>query len=164
MTYKYNTVNNTAKNNTNLDYTIDLSKYFTTTTSSKKSDYTISILDKIKSIFPWANKNDNKYTILTLDNAPYENYTILNITPEALNLEWNKAASRLFDYIYYTENPSYDFKIGDIPVKIHGNYIQVGSRLIPKFTSSSFFNDIPKKDRIILYNISMNINSLEIAA
>lgn len=50
MTYKYNTVNNTAKNNTNLDYTIDLSKYFTTTTSSKKSDYTISILDKIKSI------------------------------------------------------------------------------------------------------------------
>ena len=102
MTYKYNTVNNTAKNNTNLDYTIDLSKYFTTTTSSKKSDYTISILDKIKSIFPWANKNDNKYTILTLDNAPYENYTILDITPEALNLEWNKAASRLFDYIYYT--------------------------------------------------------------
>ena len=90
MTYKYNTVNNTAKNNTNLDYTIDLSKYFTTTTSSKKSDYTISILDKIKSIFPWANKNDNKYTILTLDNAPYENYTILDITPEALNLEWNK--------------------------------------------------------------------------
>ena len=96
MTYKYNTVNNTAKNNTNLDYTIDLSKYFTTTTSSKKSDYTISILDKIKSIFPWANKNDNKYTILTLDNAPYENYTILDITPEALNLEWNKAASRSF--------------------------------------------------------------------
>ena len=75
-----------------------------------------------------------------------------------------QAASRLFDYIYYTENPSYDFKIGDIPVKIHGNYIQVGSRLIPKFTSSSFFNDLPKKDRIILYNISMNINSLEIAA
>lgn len=164
MTYKYNTVNNTAKNNTNLDYTIDLSKYFTTTTSSKKNDYTISILDKIKSIFPWANKNDNKYTILTLDNAPCENYTILDITPEALNLEWNKAASRLFDYIYYTENPSYDFKIGDIPVKIHGNYIQVGSRLIPKFTNSSFFNDLPKKDRIILYNISMNINSLEIAA
>lgn len=88
----------------------------------------------------------------------------LDITPEALNLEWNKAASRLFDYIYYTENPSYDFKIGDIPVKIHGNYIQVGSRLIPKFTNSSFFNDLPKKDRIILYNISMNINSLEIAA
>lgn len=146
MTYKYNTVNNTAKSNTNLDYTIDLSKYFTTTTSSKKSDYTISILDKIKSIFPWANKNDNKYTM------------------EALSLEWNKAASRLFDYIYYTENPSYDFKIGNIPVKIHGNYIQVGSRLIPKFTSSSFFNDLPKKDRIILYNISMNINSLEIAA
>ena len=108
-----------------------MSKYFTTTTSSKKSDYTISILDKIKSIFPWANKNDNKYTILTLDNAPYENYTILDITPKALNLEWNKAASRLFDYIYYTENPSYDFKIGDIPVKIHGNYIQVGSRLFP---------------------------------
>ena len=24
MTYKYNTVNNTAKSNTNLDYTIDL--------------------------------------------------------------------------------------------------------------------------------------------
>ena len=45
MTYKYNTVNNTAKSNTNLDYTIDLSKYFTTTTSSKKNDYTNSILD-----------------------------------------------------------------------------------------------------------------------
>lgn len=164
MTYKYNTVKNTATNK-NINYTIDLSKYFSTSTSNyKKKDYTIDILDKIKSMFPWT-KKENTDTVITIDTTPYDtSYTLLDITPEALNLEWNKAISRLYDYVYYTNNPSYDFMINDIPVKIHGNYIQIGSKLYPKYTKSSFFDKLPKSERIVIYNISMSINSLEISA
>lgn len=161
-TFKYNTVNTANTNSKNFDITIDINKYFKTNTKTYNNiDYTSTIINKIKSIFPWAKTNNN--TII-FDSMPIENYTFTSITPEALNIEWNKAASRLYDYIYYTNNPSYDFKINNIPVKIHGNYIQIGHRLIPKFTESSFFTKIPKKERIILYNISLNINSIEIAA
>lgn len=161
MTYKFNSTNNNTATNKNLDYVIDLSKYFTND-SNKSMDYTSSILNKIRSIFPWTKKENND--VITIDNLPIDSYMLLNITSEALNLEWNKAASRLYDYIYYTDHPSYDFKIGGIPVKIHGNYIQVGSKIVPKFTTSKFFDSLSKKERIILYNISMNINSIEIAA
>lgn len=162
MTTVFNSNGNNKKfnENNNFDYKIDLTKYFATPTTKYHSDYTSDILNKIRSIFPWATKeNDTSYTI-TLDNAPIESYTLLGVTPEALNLEWNKAASRLYDYIYYTENPSYDFIIGGIPVKIHGNYIQVGTKIIPKFTTSKFFNNLSKKEQIIIYNISININAI----
>ena len=158
MLYKFNDNKNTATNN--FDYTFDLTKYFNN--SNKKKDYTSTILDKIRSIFPWANNNSDDITI-TIDSIP-TSYTLLNVTSDALNAEWNKAASRLYDYIYYSEHPSYDFKIGGVPVKIHGNYIQVGSEIIPKFTTSKFFDKMTKKNRIILYNISLSINSIEIAA
>ena len=158
MLYKFNDNKNTATNN--FDYTFDLTKYFNN--SNKKKDYTSTILEKIRSIFPWAKNNSNDITI-TIDSIP-TSYTLLNVTSDALNTEWNKAASRLYDYIYYSEHPSYDFKIGGVPVKIHGNYIQVGSEIIPKFTTSKFFDKMTKKNRIILYNISLSINSIEIAA
>lgn len=162
MTYKFNTTNNTAFD-TNLDYVIDLSKYFNNNNNTKSNDFTSDILNKIRSIFPWANK-DNKNEIITIESIPIDSYTILDITPEALNFEWNKAASRLYDYIYYTNHPSYDFKIGGIPIKIHGNYIQIGSKIVPKFTTSKFFNSLSKKERILMYSISLSINSIEIAA
>ena len=158
MLYKFNDNKNTATNN--FDYTFDLTKYFNN--SSKKKDYTSTILEKIRSIFPWAKNNSDDITI-TIDSIP-TSYTLLNVTSDALNAEWNKAASRLYDYIYYSKHPSYDFKIGGVPVKIHGNYIQVGSEIIPKFTTSKFFDKMTKKNRIILYNISLSINSIEIAA
>lgn len=158
MLYKFNDNKNTATNN--FDYTFDLTKYFNN--SNKKKDYTSTILEKIRSIFPWTKNNSDDITI-TIDSIP-TSYTLLNVTSDALNAEWNKAASRLYDYIYYSEHPSYDFKIGGVPVKIHGNYIQVGSEIIPKFTTSKFFDKMTKKNRIILYNISLSINSIEIAA
>ena len=64
------------------------------------------------------------------------------------------------NYDYYSNHSSYDFKINGVPVKIHGNYIQVGSQIIPKFTTTKYFNSIPKKDRIMIYSISMSINAI----
>lgn len=157
MTYYFNSTDNKATNN-NTNYKIDLSKYYIT---EKKKDYTDNILDTIKSIFPWTKKNNMfNYTMTISDLPSTKEYTILNIDPLLLNLEWNKAASRIYDYMYYTDNPTYDFKIGNIPVKIHGNYIQVGAKLIPTFTSSSFFNTYTPEERTIIYNISLEINAL----
>jgi hypothetical protein len=85
------------------------------------------------------------------------------ISPSMLNLEWNKAATKLKELAYYTKNKSYDFLIGDVPVKIHGNYIQVGYDIIPTFTKSSFFDDYSDEDRATLYEISLSINILNIA-
>lgn len=138
-TADYNSFNNDfAKFNIDLDYK-----------KNDNDDFITNILKKINNTFSWSKKNKDEYT-----------YTILNVTPEMLNLEWNKAASLLNNYDYYTDHPSYDFKINDIPVKVHGNYIQVGSRIIPKFTTTKYFNSVPKKDRIMIYSISMSINSL----
>lgn len=162
MTYTFNSTEKTTKNNKDFDYTLNLDKYFSTYTKDTKGDYTSELLKKIRSIFPWA--KDSKENTIIIDALPIESYNFIDISPETLNLEWNKAITRLYDYIYYSNNPSYDFKIGGMPVKLHGNYVQVGSHIVPKFTSSKFFNNIPKKDRIIIYQISMNINSIEIAA
>lgn len=156
MTYTFNSTENTANNNKT--FNLDLSKY--DKPIEKKGDYITDILNKMKNIFPWTKDKDDT---ITIDIIPMD-FTYGNITAEALNLEWNKAATRLHDYIYYSEHPSYDFKIGDIPVKIHGNYIQVGSRIIPNFTTSGFFNKLTKKERIKLYQISLTINEIEIAA
>lgn len=161
MTYYFNTTNNTANNNYD-NCKIDLSKYYKNTKYENDLDFTSSILNKIKSIFPWATKeNKNIYRLRTNDDSD-KNYILLDITPDALNYEWNKAASML--YHIADSDSIYDFKIGNVPVKIYGNYIQVGSKIIPKFTSSNFFNNYSKKDRILLYNISLEINTLEIAA
>lgn len=146
-TYKFNSTstadyssfnNDFAKFNIDLDYK-----------KNDNDDFITNILKKINNTFSWSKKNKDEYT-----------YTILNVTPEMLNLEWNKAASLLNNYDYYTDHPSYDFKINGIPVKVHGNYIQVGSRIIPKFTTTKYFNSIPKKDRIMIYSISMSINAI----
>lgn len=147
----YNFKNDT-ENNFNKDLTNLFNSYKTTSTDRKfeKKDTVTNILDNIQSIFPWAKKETPK------------EYTMLNVTPLMLNLEWNKAATRLNEIINSYEHPSYDFKIFDIPVKMHGNYIQVGSRLIPTFANSDFFKRVPKKERIEIFSISMYINSINI--
>lgn len=154
MTYKFNSIDTTAKSNNDFDYSLNLGKLYNTSAYDKKTDYVDDILKKISNIFSWNNTSTD----------PNNTYTLFNVTPQALNMEWNKAATRLYDYLYYSSHPSYDFKIGNIPVKIHGNYIQIGSKIVPKFTSSSYFKNWSKKDRITIYNISLTINSVELAA
>lgn len=147
-TYTFNSTNTADYNNFNTDFTklnidIDYNK------STDSDDFITSILKKINNSFSWSKNKKDEYT-----------YTLLNVTPEALNLEWNKAATLLSNYDYYSNHSSYDFKINGVPVKIHGNYIQVGSQIIPKFTTTKYFNSIPKKDRIMIYSISMSINAI----
>ena len=124
---------NKTNDNFNFDYKLDLNKY---KDKSNDSDYTLDILNKISSIFSWTKKDDDLPIEIKFE-SPTPSYKFIGISPEALNLEWNKAATRLYDYIYYSANPSYDFKIGGVPVKVHGNYIQVGTILIPKYTKSN---------------------------
>ena len=158
-TFKKNGKNN--DNNFNFDYNLDLNKYQDSndltsfSISDKRKDFTSTILDKMRSIFPWAKDSTDKSIEIKFDTPTYK---IIGVSPEALNLEWNKAATRIYDYLYYTANPSYDFKICDVPVKVHGNYIQVGTTLIPKYTKSSFFDTLEKKERENIYNISLTIN------
>ena len=110
-------------------------------------------------------KKDNIYIIF--GDEPTKKYTfekpsftITNISPTSLNLEWNKAATHLLECAYYANNPTYDFIICDTPIKIHGNYIQVGSEIIPTFTRSDFFTTMKKEDQINIYNIAVEINAI----
>lgn len=122
--------------------------------------YIDELIEKTKaSILPWTIDNKKKQVIINIEEPTYK---LIGITPEILNLEWNKAATILENYFKYINKPTYDFLIGDTPVKMHGNYIQVGTDIIPKHTLSSYFYKMNNADKIKLYIISMNINSLEI--
>lgn len=153
------------KNNVNYE-TITFS---TTSKKNNETDYVTELLNKAYDLLlPWykdtkdkeEKKNDKKYKTIDLSSIkPLFNFTFTSITSSMLNLEWNKAASRLIDYIYYDENPTYDFMIGDIPVKIHGNYIQIDSELIPLFTKEKFFDKYDKDKKEQLYVIALIINN-----
>lgn len=129
---------------------------------SKKSNksYVDSLLDDAYKFFlPWEKKKVDNKIYLSLSKIDFTpEYTLLNVSSSALSLEYNKAISRLIEYLYYLENPTYDFLICDTPVKIHGNYIQVGTHIIPKFTKANYFNNFDKETKINLYNIALTIN------
>lgn len=143
--------------------------FSTTTKKNNETDYVTELLNKAYNILlPWYKndtkdtkdtKKNNKYNTINLSSDILSTYFFTSITSAALNLEWNKAASRLADYIYYTENPTYDFMIEDIPVKIHGNYIQIGSELIPKFTNIKFFDKYDNETKKQLYIVALIINN-----
>lgn len=160
-----NTTNNigTNKDFFNLnDFTLNLPK------GTYKKNYIDSLIENAYDNIPWLRGlKSKKETLIDLsDLFTYEkpDYTLLDISPLALNLAWNKAATNLYEILYYTANPTYDFKIGGVPVKVFGNYIQVGSKILPKYTTSSMFKDMTKEEKIIIYNISLEINSISIAA
>lgn len=129
-----------------------------------KKNYVDDLLLKARNTFlNWDTKKKKDGMIYF--ELPKDNYYKMNaVDDKILNLEWNKAATYLKDYLYYSARPSYDFLIGDTPVKIHGNYIQVGSLIIPTFTKSSWFKDLDKETKMTIYNISITINSIEINA
>ena len=128
-------------------------------------NYVDDLLDKAyKTFLPWmSRKTEDNKKIIYLDTSKYDykpDYTILDVTPYALNLEWNKAASRLLDIAYYMDHPTYDFMIDDIAIKIHGNYIQIGSEIIPTFTKAKDFKKFDKDTQINLYYIAVIINNI----
>lgn len=130
-------------------------------TKDNKKNYVDNLIEKAYAAFlPW--KNKEKTTTYYIDfsklNDNKFDYTIIDVTPTALNFEWNKAATALMEYAYYLDNPSYDFMIYNTPVKIHGNYIQVGSEIIPTFTNAKYFSKFNKDTQVNLYNIAVTIN------
>lgn len=130
-------------------------------TKKTNKGYVDNLLDKAYDTFlPWMKKKDNIIYIDFDSKEKTYDYTILDVTPMALNLEWNKAVSKLMEYAYYLDNPTYDYMIGNTPIKIHGNYIQVGSKIIPTFTNSKFFSKCDKETQINLYNIAVTINMI----
>lgn len=163
-------LNKKGNNNTNFDFTsYNFIKSFTDDNKKKNDNYIDNLITKaIKNITPWVKTKDDKNMInVIFGDKPLKkymfekpNYTLTSITPMILNLEWNKAASYLMEYLYYTNNPTYDFIIDNTPIKIHGNYIQVGADIIPTFTNSTFFDDMKKEDQINIYNIAIEINAI----
>lgn len=164
-------LNKKGNNNKNFDYNsfdmIFKNKFFD---NDKKNDdnYIDNLLKKAyETIVPWAKKKDTETIYIVFGDNPNKKYTFekpsfsyTSISPAALNLEWNKAATHLLECAYYAKNPTYDFMLGDTPIKIHGNYIQVGSEIIPTFTSSDFFSPMNKETRINIYNIALEINAI----
>lgn len=159
------------KGNKNFDFnSYDfLNSYYENISKKENKNYIDNLLSKvIKNITPWVKKEDKKDNFyLIFSDKPTKKYTIekpnftlTSVSPTILNLEWNKAATRMLEYAYYTNNPTYDFIIDDTPIKIHGNYIQVGSEIIPTFTNSDFFSSMEKENQINLYNIIVEINTI----
>lgn len=162
---------NKKGNNNNFNFnTYDfLNPYYEKISKKKDDNYIDNLLTKaFKNLVPWAKKEDKKDNIyIIFGDEPTKKYTfekpsftITNISPTSLNLEWNKAATHLLECTYYANNPTYDFIICDTPIKIHGNYIQVGSEIIPTFTRSDFFTTMKKEDQINIYNIAVEINAI----
>lgn len=145
----------TIKTTDNLNYHAD---------GFKKKGFIDGLIDGIKASTPWLN-NNKKITLTT----PFEcieidkpNYSYSYISPEMLNLEWNKASTKLINTLYGIKEKSYDFYIGDLPVKVFGNYIQIGFDIIPTFTNSNFFTSFDNKKTITLYEVVTTINSIEL--
>ena len=155
---------NKKGNNNNFNFnTYDfLNPYYEKISKKKDDNYIDNLLTKtFKNLVPWAKKEDKKDSIYiifgdeSMKKYTFEkpSFTITNISPTSLNLEWNKAATHLLKC-------AYDLIICDTPIKIHGNYIQVGSEIIPTFTRSDFFTTMKKEDQINIYNIAVEINAI----
>lgn len=147
MKYIFN--NNKADN-----YFNDLfKKYFATSPfyGSEKKKYTLK--DEFKPTFFTYIKEEPKRKS-PLFSADY--------TPSSSDLAslWNTFVPKLDTYYHLTKEPSYDFYINDTPVKIHGNYIQVGATLIPKSAGSDFFSAFSNDTKVTVYNVITEVNNI----
>lgn len=157
----YTILNSKKGNNNKFNYE---SINFDFTPKKTDKNYLDNLLnDAYKKFLPWmktSKKEDKKEYIILEIPEPDLTYKPINVTPYALNLEWNKAATRLLEIAYYLDHPSYDYMIGDTPIKIHGNYIQVGSTIIPTYSKAKDFTKFDKATQINLYNIAVTINMI----
>lgn len=160
ISYNSNNDFGTTYNNTDL-FTLTIPKE----TSSKS--YIDTLLDKAYKGISWLKPKNEEIKLINLGdlfNYSKPLYTLMDVSPLALNLEWNKATTNLYNLLTYLNDPIYDFKIGGIPVKVFGNYIQVGSKILPKYATSNDFMSFGKEERTVIYNISLEINSMSFAA
>lgn len=157
----YTILNSKKGNNNNFKYE---SINFTNPSKKDNKNYLDELLgNAYEKFLPWMkpSKKENKTEYIFLEiPEPDLTYKPINVTPYALNLEWNKAASRLLEIAYYLDHPTYDYMIGDTPIKIHGNYIQVGSTIIPTYSKAKDFTKFNKETQINLYNIAVTINMI----
>ena len=168
---KNNSFNETKPFTLNLNKDNSYNKFYIKTTDncsnySKKKGFIDGLIDGINTKFPWLHGNKSENIILT---TPFEslefakpNYDYSYISPYALNLEWNKAATKLTSALYGMGKKSYDFYYGDLPVKVFGNYIQIGYDIIPTFTSANYFEQFDEKKTITLYEVVTTINAIEL--
>lgn len=157
------------KNNTTYDF-IHIDSILKNATKNATGNYIDNLLKSTKEkLLPWLKKNNKvtepKYIYIPL--TKHEKIDYIKLDSKKLNDTWKKATknlTNLTEYLYYLNNPTYDFLIGDTPVKIFGTFIQIGADIIPFNTTESYFNklDIETKEKI--YLISMEINAIEIAA
>ncbi len=142
----------------NYSYFSDLfNKYFSTSPYyKKKTKKKYTIKDELKpSYFAYTKKDDDfKSPIFKKD-----------YTPNATDLSslWSSFIPKLNSYYYFASNPSCDFYINNTPVKIHGNYIQIGADLIPKNATVDFFNGFSNDSKITVYNVIIEMNNIVIA-
>lgn len=130
----------------------------------KEESYIDKISKKLKKNMPWLHNKVTTKQYIDLGDLNQADYLLMFVDSNALSNEWNKAASRLEEILYYTENPSYDFKIGNNYIKKFGTHIQVNDMIIPTFARSNFFDDLNNDQKVTLYNISININAISLAA
>lgn len=86
----------------------------------------------------------------------------ITYTSELLFNSYSSLLPKVAEYLYYTENPTYDFKVDGVPVQIHGSYIIVGSKLIPTNTTGlniDFFNTMKESEKKTVYNIYLFLDS-----
>lgn len=145
-------------NNTdNYSYFSDLfKKYFNTSPYYKKETKKFTLKDEFKpSYFAYTKKDDDfKSPLFKKDYTPNAN--------DLIGL-WSEFIPKLNNYYYFASNPSCDFYINNIPVKVHGNYIQIGADLIPKSPTVDFFNSFSKESKTTIYNVIIEINNIVIA-
>lgn len=65
------------------------------------------------------------------------------------------------EYWYYSNNPTYDFKIGNTPVQVHGNYWIVGNTVVPMNADDTFFSKLSGKTKETVINVFIILNRTE---
>lgn len=117
------------------------------------------LIDNAKeNIIPYFYKKKDTYYLNTSDEN--KGYSIVGVTPYELNELWNPMATKLISLA--NRNRIYDFMIGDTPVKVYSDFVQVGNRIIPKYTKASLFKDMSKKEKIRIYELCLKVKEIEI--
>lgn len=156
------------KNNTIYDY-IHIDSILKGATKKTTGNYIDNLLKSTKEkLLPWLKNNkttETKYIYIPI--TKHKDIDYIKLDNKKLNNIWKKATKNLTnitEYFYYLNNPTYDFLIGDTPVKIFSTFIQIGADIIPINTTESYFNTLKEETKEKIYLISMEINAIEIAA
>lgn len=157
-TYTYKVKGLDTNNNASSFY----SKYDYSYTNSLKS----TLADNLANKYPWmAAPATSTCKISINDYAPSTNLTVgyFNFDTDYANaiamleayankLKANKIKTYKSDFF-----DEYDFEIGGIPVRIFGDMIQIGNRMLLKNASSSYYNKLSSSLKKDVLNIIIKI-------